>query len=80
MINRTEIFTRLQDVFRDSFDDPHIKIFDNMTAEDLDDWDSITHISLIICVEKEFGIQLNAAEIGELENVGAMINLLEKRN
>ena len=37
-----------------------------------------THISLIICVEKEFGIQLNAAEIGELENVGAMINLLEK--
>ncbi len=80
MINRTEIFTRLQDVFRDSFDDPDIEIFDNMTAEDVDDWDSVTHISLIICVEKEFGIQLNAAEIGELENVGAMINLLEKRN
>ena len=34
MINRTEIFTRLQDVFRDSFDDPDIEIFDNMTAEE----------------------------------------------
>jgi acyl carrier protein len=70
---------RLNRVFVETFDDESIKIYDTMTANDLDEWDSVSHISLVLAVEKEFGIRLNAAEIGNLENVGAMIALLVKK-
>lgn len=73
------IFNRLQEVFRETFEDDQIELNDDMTAADLDEWDSITHITLVISVEAEFGMRLNAAEIGELENVGAMIRLLQER-
>jgi acyl carrier protein len=67
---------KLNHVFRDVFDDDTIEIFDAMTAADIDEWDSVTHITLVLAVEKEFGVRLNAAEVGKLDNVGAMIELL----
>jgi len=70
---------RLNSVFRDVFDDEKIEIFDEMTADDLDEWDSVSHISLVLAVEKAFEVRLNAAEIGRLKNVGAMITLLQAR-
>ena len=73
-----EIRERLNVVFQDVFDDANIQIRDDMTAEDIEDWDSVAHITLILSVEKEFGILLNAAEIGKLSNVGAMIGLLAR--
>jgi acyl carrier protein len=51
-----------------------------MTAADIDEWDSVTHITLVLAVEKEFGVRLNAAEVGKLDNVGAMIGLLARRS
>jgi len=77
--NRDDIRDRLQTVFRETFDDDAIELSDAMTAEDLDDWDSVSHISLVLAVERAFGVTLNAAEIGSLENVGAMIALLRAR-
>lgn len=79
MTNRDDIRDRLQTVFRETFDDDAIELSDAMTAEDLDDWDSVSHISLVLAVERAFGVTLNAAEIGSLENVGAMIALLRAR-
>ena len=76
MTHRDDVRARLQTVFRETFDDDGIELADEMTAEDLDDWDSVSHISLVLAVEREFGVTLNAAEIGSLENVGAMIALL----
>ena len=71
---------KLNRVFRDVFDDDTIEIFDAMTAADIDEWDSVTHITLVLAVEKEFGIRLNAAEVGKLDNVGVMIELLVRRS
>jgi acyl carrier protein len=71
---------KLNHVFRDVFDDDTIEIFDAMTAADIDEWDSVTHITLVLAVEKEFGVRLNAAEVGKLDNVGAMIELLARRS
>ena len=71
---------KLNRVFRDVFDDDTIEIFDAMTAADIDEWDSVTHITLVLAVEKEFGVRLNAAEVGKLDNVGAMIELLARRS
>ena len=78
MIDPQEVRNRLNTVFQDVFDDPSIEVRDDMTAEDIEDWDSVAHITLILSVEKEFGLRLNAAEIGKLSNVGAMIALLTR--
>jgi acyl carrier protein len=76
MADRGTIVERLNAVFQDTFDDPSIQIRDAMTAADLDDWDSLQHIVLVLAVEREFGVKLNPAEVGKLENVGRMIDLL----
>ena len=76
---REELTGRLNDVFRHVFDDDSIEIFESMTAKDIDEWDSLMHITLVVSIEKEFGLQLNAAEVGKLENVGAMVSLIEAR-
>lgn len=79
MCGRDKITARLQTLFQDVFDDESIEIRDEMTAEDVDEWDSVSHISLVLAVEQEFGLRLSAAEIGGLANVGAMISLLIER-
>ena len=73
-----EIRQRLQAIFRETFEDDELEIFDAMTAEDVDEWDSVSHISLVLAVEEAFGIRLSAAAVGKLDNVGAMIALLSK--
>jgi acyl carrier protein len=71
---------RLQQVFQEVFDDETIIIEEGTTAEDVDEWDSLTHIILIVATEKEFGLRLNAAEVGKLANVGALLDILVARS
>jgi len=77
MIERTEVMRRLTGVFQETFDDPGLELRDSMTAADVDEWDSLQHIVLVLAVEREFRIRLNPAEVGKLENVGRMIDLLQ---
>jgi len=70
---------RLQNVFRDVFDDEELVIFDEMTAEDIEEWDSLKHVQLIVASEKEFGITFKTAEIMELKNVGEFVLLIQKK-
>ena len=79
MHERIEITDRLAAVFHEVFDDDSIKLRDDMTAKDIEEWDSLNHITLVLAVEKEFGVRLNAAEVGSLANVGKMIDLLVTR-
>ncbi len=74
-----EIRARLTAIFHDVFDDDEIVLTDEMTAADVEDWDSLSHITLVVICEKEFGVRLAPAEVGKLENVGAMIRLLVER-
>ncbi len=76
---RNEIKKRLNRVFGEVFDDEKIEIFDEMTAKDIGEWDSLMHIVLVVATEKEFKVTLNAAEVGELKNVGEMLDLLCER-
>ena len=73
---RSEIKARLNQVFRDTFEDDSIEIFEEMTAKDIPEWDSLMHIILVVSVEKEFAIRLNAAQVGQLKNVGEMLDLI----
>ena len=79
MIERTEVERRLTEVFQETFDDPGLEIRDSMTAADVDEWDSLQHIVLVLAVERAFRIRLNPAEVGKLENVGRMIDLLQAK-
>ena len=77
-MERNEIFERVTNVFRDVFDDEELVITDETTAADIEDWDSLTHITLISAIEDEFGYKFGMKEVLQLKNVGEMITLLEK--
>ena len=73
-----QILERLTNVFQDVFDNDSIVLTENSTADDIEEWDSLNQIKIILACEKEFDIKLNARDINTLENVGAMLDHLRK--
>jgi len=78
-VTREEIFNGVQNIFRDIFDDDDLNIENRTNAEDIEDWDSLNHINLVSAIEKEFGIRFALGELESLKDVGAMINLMVKK-
>lgn len=74
-----EIFARLNKVFQDVFDDPSIRVTPQTTADDIEDWDSLEHITLISAVEREFRIKFKMGEISSMRNVGEMAGIIQDR-
>lgn len=70
---------RLQNVFREVFDDDEIIITDETTADDIEEWDSLTHIQLVVAIEKEFGFKFTIIETIKLKNVGEFIALIDSK-
>lgn len=64
-----EIYSKLNEIFRDVFDDDEIVVTEQTTADDIDDWDSLAQISLIAAVESEFGIRFDMKTALNLKNV-----------
>lgn len=75
-MTREEVYIQLNEVFRDVFDDDSITVNDSTTAADIEDWDSLEHINLIVSVEKAFSIRFNMGETASMKNVGAMVDLI----
>ena len=78
-MERNEVKEKLTAVFRDVFDDEKIEIHDETTAADIEDWDSLTHITLISEIEDSFGIKFGMKDVLGLKNVGEMIDLLASK-
>jgi acyl carrier protein len=74
-----QIKTELTGIFRKVFDDPSLNLTDEMTAEDVEGWDSLSHFTLIVSVERSFHVKLTLAEIQRLDNVGALIRLIQQK-
>ena len=74
-----EVKEKLQKVFRNVFDNESIELFDEMTANDLEEWDSLMHIQLLIAIEKEFSVYFKTEEVMETANVGQFIGLLNRK-
>lgn len=74
-----EIYSRLNEVFKDVFDDKNIVINDETTADDIEDWDSLEHINLIVAIENEFGVKFSMGETTSLKNVGEMVTLIKNK-
>ena len=78
-MTREEVFEKLNQVFRDVFDDDEIQVDDNTTSGDIEDWDSLEHIILIVAVEKKFGMKFNMGEVTTMKNVGEMADIILQR-
>ena len=76
-MDEAQIYSRLTQVFEDVFDDDSIQVTAALSARDVDGWDSLTHIRLILTIEKAFKVKFSTAEIGKLENVGDLVNLIK---
>jgi|TARA_B100000767_G_C19520475_1_gene432265 acyl carrier protein len=75
-MKRDEVFSGVQEIFRDIFDDTDLIINNLTNSEDIEDWDSLNHINLVSAIEKEFKIRFALGELMEIKNVGAMIDLM----
>jgi acyl carrier protein len=69
----------LGEVMRDVFDDDGITPKMTMTAEDVEGWDSLSHIRLLVSIEKRFNIKFTNAEVEGLQNVGDLLNSIEAK-
>ena len=78
-MTREEVFARITEIFREEFDDDTLVIVDETNAEDIEDWDSLAHVELVIAMEKEFSMKFNLKEVGELQNVGEMADLILRK-
>ena len=75
-MERNEIKSRVEEVFRDIMDNEDIVLNDNTTANDIEEWDSLTQIQLVVAIEKEFSIKFTAQEITNWKNVGEMLDCI----
>ena len=76
-MNQEKILKRVQDIFNDIFLEP-VDITLELSAQDVEEWDSYTHITLIIAIEKEFDVRFVTGEVENTQNIGDLINLIEK--
>lgn len=78
-MNKIEITEKLTAIFREVFNDNAIILRDEMTANDVENWDSLTHMIMISKVEEEFGIKFRLKELNKLKQVGDIISILEEK-
>ena len=78
-MERTDLIDRISAIFRKVFDDDGLVITPEMTADDIDEWDSLSHIRFIVSHEIEFGVKFKTTELSDLRNVGDFIDLLKSK-
>lgn len=75
-MEKNEILAKVQDIFQDVLDNEDIELTFETTAEDIEEWDSLSHIQLIVAIEKRFKIKFTSREILSWKNVGEMIDCI----
>jgi acyl carrier protein len=74
-----DILAKLTPIFRDVFDEDDIVPTLDMQADDVAEWDSLSHVRLIASIEKQFSLRFSASEVGTLRNVGDLVALIRKK-
>lgn len=78
-MERKEIFSKLNEIFIDVLDLDEVELTDETSANDIEEWDSLSHIQLIVAIEKAFKIKFTSLEIMKWRNVGEMVNSMEEK-
>jgi len=77
-MNQAEVIARLQTIFDEVFIEP-VKVTPQLTAKDVDEWTSLAHISLLVAVEKSFGVRFRVGEVEKAGNVGELADIILDR-
>ena len=78
-MEREEILKRVEEIFREELGQSDLVLTDETTAEDVEGWDSLSHVQLVAVMEEAFGIEFSSREILSGDNVGARINSIQKK-
>ncbi len=75
-MTRERVFEILNDIFRENFDDDGIELNDETSSADIEDWDSLEQINLIVAIQDEFKVKFNINEVNSMKNVGEMVDFI----
>ena len=78
-MTRTDIYEKLKEIFIDVLDLDDVELTDETTANDIEEWDSLNHIPLVVAVEKAFQVNFTSLEIMKWKNVGEMVDSIEQK-
>ncbi len=78
-MEREQVYQELNEIFRDVFDDDTIEVTEATTSDDIEDWDSLEHINLVVAVENTFHIKFKMGEVNSMKNVGEMVEIILQR-
>lgn len=78
-MERNEILSKVTEIFADNLDADNLVLTETTTADEVEGWDSLTHVQLVVAVEKAFKIRFNAKEIQSWKNVGEMIDSIKSK-
>lgn len=78
-MERNDVMVKITPVFREVFGDNSLELRDDMTAADVEKWDSLTHMFMITKVEEVFGIRFKLKELNKLKNVGSLCDLIVEK-
>lgn len=78
-MNEPELYAELTTIFRQVLEDEMIELNETTTADDVNGWDSMNHIFIVVALEKRFGVKFHAAEMEQLKNVGELTELLRRK-
>ncbi len=73
----SQTLEQLSEVFQEVFDDDELEIESSTSAKDIDEWDSLMHVNLILAVEKRFGVRFTGTEVASLKDVGELASLVD---
>ena len=76
---KEEIFNQVQEIFRDVLDNDEIVLTPETMADDIEEWDSLSHIQLIVAIEKHFKLKFTSKEILSWKNVGEMVDCIASK-
>ncbi len=75
-MTKENVLEQLQDIFRNNFDDDTIVLQEEMTSADIDEWDSLEQINLVVAIQDTFHVSFTIEEVNSMKNVGEMIRLI----
>lgn len=78
-MDKKEIIEKIQEIFRDILDNNEIVLTENTSSNDIEEWDSLSHIQLIVAIEGAFEVEFTSQAIASWKNVGDMVNFIEER-
>ena len=78
-MERSEILSKVEEIFREELEVDDLVLTDETTADDVEEWDSLSHVQLVAAMEEAFGIEFKSREILSWENIGDLIDSIEKK-